>query len=222
MTIRDVFVTLRRHPIVVCVVLALTAVTAWRIDTAPPLYRSEVTVALVNQDAQGNAYSSFGANLLVVAAISEQEMNDESARDRVVAAGGAHDYRISMINRGNDERPLYDQPYLDVYYDSPSPARAAATVRATIGVLGEQLRDRQLAAGASGRALVGLHTISGDEEPIMISPGHTRSLAAVLLIGLIVMIFIARLAEHHPALDLSRRLRRTARRRITHERMAGA
>jgi hypothetical protein len=222
MTIRDLIVALRRHPVVVLVVVALTGATAWRIDTAAPVYRSEVTVALVNQDANGNSYSSFSANLLVVAHITGEQMNDGTTRDRVVAAGGARDYRVSMINRGNDEVPLYDQPYLDVYYDSPSPARATATIRATLSVLGATLRERQLTAGASGQALVGFRTVSGDEQPTLISPGPKRSLAAVLLIGLILMIFITRVADRRPTIDLTRWRRRTARRRRVHERTAGA
>lgn len=219
MTIRDLVVALRRHPVVVLVVVALTAVMAWRIQTADPLYRSEVTVALVNQDAQGNAYSSFSANLLVVATIAEREMSNDEARERVVAAGGGRDYRISRINRGNDETPLYDQPYLDVYCDSPSPAAATSTMRATLSVLGEILRERQLAAGASGRALVGFRTVSGAEQPVPISPGPKRSLAAIGLIGIILMIFISRLADRYPFLSPTRWYRRrTGPRRLLSER----
>jgi hypothetical protein len=200
MTIQDFALLLRRHPVVVLLVALLAAGAALQIVTQRPAYE---TRAVVNFLMPGSAnFENFSISLVVEGAVTTLSLDSEDGVARVRRAGGTAKYDVVLANRGNDEQPVHDQPYVTLIVNSRDPAEASRTLTALLNVLRADVRDRQLRAGARPDALITTQVVASSDRPIALISRRTRALAAIGLAVLLAMMTAARLAERLPRLRL--------------------
>jgi hypothetical protein len=205
MTIQDFALLLWRHPVVVLLVALLAAGAALQIVTERPAYE---TRAVVNFLMPGSAnFENFSISLVIEGAVTTLSLDSGDGVARVRRAGGTADYDVVLANRGNDEQPVHDQPYVTLIVNSHDPAQASRTLTALLNVLRADVRDRQLRAGARPDALITTQVVASSDRPIALISRRSRALAAIGLAGLLAMIIVARLAERFPLPRL--RLRRS-------------
>jgi hypothetical protein len=205
MTIQDFALLLWRHPVVVLLVALLAAGGALHIATERPAYE---TRAVVNFLMPGSAnFENFNISLVIDAAVTSLSLDSEDGARRVRRAGGTATYNVVLANRGNDEQPVHDQPYVTLVVRSKDPAEATRTLAVLLNVLRADVRDRQLGQGARPDALITTQVVASSDRPIALISRRTRALAAIALAGLLAMVTAARLADRHPRFRLRRLLR---------------
>jgi hypothetical protein len=203
MTIQDLALLLWRHPVVVLLVGLVAAGAALQIVTERPAYE---TRAVVNFLMPGSAnFENFNISLVVEGAVTALALDSPEGTARVRRRGGTAAYNVVLANRGNDEQPVHDQPYVTLIVNSRDPAQALHTLGVLLNVLRADLRDRQLRAGALPGALVTTQVVASSDRPMPLISRRTRALAAIGAAGLLAMMAGARLAERYPR--FRRRLR---------------
>jgi hypothetical protein len=203
MTIGDFANLLIRHPMVVLVTFLLAVGAMLRIVTEPPIYQSRAVVNFVMPGT--TAFENFNTSLVVAASVTSLRLNSEQGRERVRTEGGGAPYKVLLANRGNDEQPIYDQPYVTLLVNSTDPAMTGRTLNALLKVLEVDLNERQREAGARPDAVITAKVVESSDKPMPLTGRRARSLAALALLGGLAMIAGALMAERHPV-----RLRRHA------------
>lgn len=204
MTVQDLALLLWRHPLAVLLVVLATAGAALHTVTARPVYE---TRAVVNFLMPGSAnFENFNVSLVVAGTITSLNLDSPRGAEQVRAQGGTADYQVALANRGNDEQPVHDQPYVTLIVSSHSPAEATHTLTVLLDVLRSGLRDRQLAQGARPESLITTRVVASSDRPIALLSRRSRALAAIALAGLLGTVVAALIAERYPRLRL-RRLR---------------
>lgn len=196
MTIGDFANLLFRHPVVVLVTFLLAVGGMLRIVTEPTIYQSRAVVNFVMPGT--TAFENFNISLVVAASVTSLRLNSEQGRERVRAAGGSAPYKVVLANRGNDEQPILDQPYVTVIVSSTDPAMTGHTLNALLKVLHADLNERQREAGARPDAVISAKVVESSDKPTPLTGRRARSLAALALLGGLAMIAGALLAERHP------------------------
>lgn len=196
MTIGDFAILLIRHPVVLLLAFILTVGGMLQIVTKPPIYQSS---AVVNFVMPGSAtFETFSVNLVVAASVSSLRLNSEQGKDRVHARGGTAPYKIMLANRGNDEQPVYDQPYVTLVVNSTDRAQTARTLTALLDVLRADLYERQTQAGARPETVIATRVVESSTTPMPLTARRPRALAAMAIFGLLIAIAGAMVAERHP------------------------
>jgi hypothetical protein len=207
MTVGDFAILLIRHPVVVLLAFLLTVGGMLRIVTEPPIYQSRAVVNFVMPGSA--AFENFNVNLVVAASVTSLRLNSSQGEERVRARGGTAPYKVVLANRGNDEQPVYDQPYVTLLVTSPDPVQVGSTLTALQEVLRADLSERQLASGARPNALISARVVESSDKPTPFTGRRARALAALAVFGALLMVAGAMVAERHP-IRLGRRWRRPA------------
>ena len=196
MTIGDFANLLIRHPIVVLLTFVLAVGAMLRIVTERPIYQSRAVVNFVMPGT--TAFENFNTSLVVAASVTSLRLNSEQGRQRVTAAGGSAPYKVVLANRGNDEQPILDQPYVTLIVSSTERAMADHTLNALLKVLHTDLNERQREAGARPDAVISAKVVESSDEPMPLTGRRMRSLAALAVLAVLTMIAGALMAERHP------------------------
>jgi hypothetical protein len=209
MTVHDLFSVLRRHPIIVMLVIVLTAGAAIRLIADHPVYESRV---VVNFSMPGDAgFGDFTFSVLVAAQITTESLNSVQGNAAVRALGGRATYEVVLANRGNEKFPVYDQPYVTLIVDSRDEAQTTTTLDDLLTVLQTQLADRQSQTGATPRDFISAKAVTGSSTPVPQLPRRSRALGAIAMAGLLALLALPLIADRH----LQRgSVRRTVRRLI--------
>lgn len=199
MTIRDYLVALRRQPVVALVGAALTLLLLVRAEIAPPDYQARAVVTLLSPQVPfpRNNYASFSPDLVIAAEVSARSLSSAAGQRRVRQAGGTAGFEVARANRGNQELPIYDQPYLTFTTNSGDSGRAKRTLLAALAVFRSDLRQRQVQEGAKPGSLIGWRITAITNRPIPQTGQPSRELLAIGLLGSIGTVFAAILAERH-------------------------
>lgn len=215
MTFRDFVVAVLRNWPVAVVVTALTLLAGVREVTAAPSYQTQSVITLLSPEAPfpRNAYASFTPSLVLMADVLSQTIETPAARSAVRRAGGHGDFQVSLANRGSEQYPIFDQPYLTLVTSSRSPAEALQTRQAVIAVLSSQLHERQAKSGANARSYITWRISEADSTAVLVTGRPSRQLVATLLLGGIAAVFLSLSADRHR--DRLRKLLRALRRRVT-------
>jgi hypothetical protein len=199
MSIRDFAEVLQRNFLVALLLIALTLFAAARVRTNPPIYQARTVVTLLAPPTSfpRNSYASFTPDLTVMAEVTTRDMSSDQGRARVRRSGGTGDYQVILANRGNQELPIHDQPYLTVMASSPDPVRARQTLQAVLDIMHADLTARQVAEGATPSSLISgkLTTITSRPEAQTGRP--TRTLAAITILGLLGIMYGTLLADRY-------------------------
>ncbi|WP_433181489.1 hypothetical protein [Actinoallomurus sp. CA-150999] len=204
MTIQDFALLLWRHPVVVLLAIFVTAGAALHLVTERPAYETRAVVNFLMPGSTG--FENFNISLVVEGAVTALSLDSQDGAARVRRQGGTAAYDVVLANRGNDEQPVHDQPYVTLIVNSRDPAQASRTLAVLIGVLRADVRDRQVAAGARPDALITTQVVASSDRPIPLVSRRTRALAAIGAAGLLAMLVAALMAERHPRLRLRRLL----------------
>jgi hypothetical protein len=206
-TIGDFAILLIRHPVVVLLAFLLAVGGMLRIVTEPAIYQSRAVVNFVMPGTTG--FENFNISLVVAASVTSLRLNSEQGQERVHAQGGTAPYKVLLANRGNDEQPIHDQPYVTLLVTSTDPAMTGRTLSVLLKVLQADLNERQLEAGARPDAVITAKVVESSDKPTPLTGRRARSLGALALLGALAMIAGALVAERHP-IRIRRRLARSA------------
>ncbi|MFC6878538.1 MULTISPECIES: hypothetical protein [Actinomadura] len=214
MTFRDFFVSVRRRPLVTLIMAALTGLVALQTLAAAPSYEARAVLTFLSpQPSSRNTFATFPPFLVLMAEVSARGLDSPAGRRAVRRAGGRAGFQVALANRGSQEVPVHDQPYVTISSASTRPAEARRTLQAVEDVLRDELRRRQVEAGARGRSVITWRVTESTRDPIAITGMPTRRLAAILLMGAIATVYAAVLADRRaPRLNARTPWPRTRRR----------
>ncbi|WP_131740488.1 hypothetical protein [Actinomadura roseirufa] len=193
MAIRDFVAALRRNLWVTMTAIVLTVLVIGRMETLPTDYeaRSVVTFLSPKSPFPRNAFASFTPSLVTMADVSARWLNSRDGRRAVVAEGGDRGFQVLLANRGNQEQPIHDQPYLTVVATARAPEQAHQTLLKVLGVLRDRLRRVQAAQGAQPGSYISWQIAAGSDRPVPVVGRPSRAALAVLLIGGIGAVYAA-------------------------------
>lgn len=194
---RDIWTAAFRRPVWALLVAGLCGLWSFLQLTAPTVYEARAVVTLLSPTTKfpRNAYASFTPGLVMLAEASALSATNPATRDLIRRAGGTGDYSVVLDNRGNEELPIHDQPYLWVSARSTDAGEAQRTLTATMGVLRTQLRERQEAAGASTASLVTWRVTGGGDGPVAMRGSRVRQLGGLGLVSVLVTAYAVVLAD---------------------------
>ncbi|MFD2082574.1 hypothetical protein SAMN05421678_11121 [Actinopolymorpha cephalotaxi] len=197
MTLRDIWTAALRRPWLALAVAALCGLWSFHQVAAPTVYETRAVVTMLSPKTKfpRNAYASFSQGLVMLAEASAQSAANPATRELIRRAGGTGEYAVVLDNRGSEELPIHDQPYLWVSARSTDAGEAQRTLAATMGVLRTQLRQRQEAAGASTASLVTWRVTGGSGGPVALHGSRIRQLAGLGLISVLVTAYAVVLAD---------------------------
>ncbi|MQY03465.1 hypothetical protein [Actinomadura macrotermitis] len=212
MTLRDFVAAVFRRPLVALVMVALTAALAFQTVARSPTYEARSVLTFLSPlKAPQNAFSNFPPYLVLMADVSARVLASPVGHRAVRRQGGTADFQVLLANRGSQEVPIHDQPYLTVVTRSTSRAAAQRTLVLVQQVLHQELRTRQLKAGADPRSLISWRITASTSQPLADTGKPSRQLAGVLLLGLLGTVYAALLADRFaPRLRLRARAARPA------------
>ncbi|MFD0688152.1 hypothetical protein [Actinomadura fibrosa] len=185
MAFRDFMVALRRNIWVTVTAAAVTLLVVVGIRTAPPTYaaRSVVTFLSPRTEYPRNTFASFTPALVTMAEVSADWLGSAAGRDAVRKAGGDPGFEVVLANRGNQEQPIHDQPYLTLSVTAGDPGTARRSLLAVLGVLRERLQRTQAEQGALPGSYITWQIDAGSDRAVPVVGRPARAFLAVLLIG---------------------------------------
>ncbi|TDD82366.1 hypothetical protein [Actinomadura rubrisoli] len=197
MAVRDFLMALRRNIWVTLVAVVLTAVVVVRVETAAPSYeaRSVVTFLSPQSPFPRNSFASFTPALVTMAEVSARWLDSPAGRDAVRAEGGDTGFQVVLANRGNQEQPIHDQPYLTLLVKADDPVRAHQSLLKVLGVLRDRLRREQSVQGAQPGSYISWQIAAGSDRAVPVIGRPSRAVLAVLLIGGIGALYAAVTAD---------------------------
>lgn len=197
--LRDFAAVVRRNLSVTLALLTVTLLVAVRVMTMSPIYQARTVVTFLAPPTSlpRNSYASFTPDLTVMAEVATRDMSGQRSRDAVRRAGGTADYQVVLANRGNEELPIHDQPYLTVLTSSRNPAVAQRTLQAVLRVLHANLSARQVREGATASSLISWQLTAVTDQPVVQSGQPTRTLAAIGIVGVLVSLYGTLLADRY-------------------------
>jgi hypothetical protein len=213
---RDFVIALRRNWGVALVVAAITLVLVAHDVTTKPTYQTRAVITLLSPEAPfpRNAYASFTPGLVVMSDVLAKSMTTAAARRTVVRDGGRGEFQVVLFNRGSEQYPIFDEPYLTVTTNAPSPAEAMATQRAVLAALDKELQQRQAKGGARPGSYISWRVTADTASAIMITGQPSRQLLATMILGFVVAVYASLLSDRHGH-RLRSALRGLRRRRLT-------
>jgi hypothetical protein len=194
MSLLDIASLMRRHVVAVMVLLVITLGAGLGLEHAQPMYNETSTVGF---KPQSNPFVK-AASLLVTSNLVARSMMSPQSTQLVQRAGGNASYRVSMVNLYNLEYPNYSDPYVTVSVTAGNPVDVKNTFTAVMQVMADELNSWQ--AGQSIRSInqIGLYVLSGTKGVVPLSGYPTRMLAALLVLAIIAIFFVAKLLDNHP------------------------
>ncbi|MEU5878056.1 hypothetical protein [Spirillospora sp. NPDC047279] len=201
MAVRDFVTALRRHLMVTLTVAVLTVSVAALVKLAPPSYEARSVVTFLSPQAPfpRNSYASFTPALVTTAEVLTRGVNSAAGRSEILRAGGTTAFQVVLANRGNQELPIHDQPYLTVTVTGKDAARVRRTHLAVLEVLRDRLRREQVAQGARPGSFISWRVTAGSDRAVPVSGRPSRALLAILLLGGIGAVYAAVTADRRRA-----------------------
>jgi hypothetical protein len=188
------------------VLLPLLLITAWYGHQAyaavKPVYYSQAVIGLappntrVESAAPGQPLprngllDTGGATLL--ANMSALGLREPAVVDRVVAAGGLHDYSAKLFPVPATAPPI---PLVLIEVLAPDPAAATKTLELVSNEMTASLETVQRQAGVPADMMVGSFVVTPPSVPIAAMPTRTRSTASIFVAGLGLSVLVTVLVD---------------------------
>jgi capsular polysaccharide biosynthesis protein len=215
MDLLNIFSTLRRHKIILLLVLLATAGgCAYVVLGIPPQYETQAQYVLVQPPAgpteqeiqaspalgklnSNNPYLRL-PNPSIVVDVLAQRVSADNARQALIDQGADRNYVISSTNA------IGSGLVIQITGTGTSAAAASTTLQLVTERMKTELRSMQTVNGADDRYLFQALPVSPPSPPLRKVTGTMRSLIAVAAAGLILLFAAISIAEALP----SRRLRK--------------
>ncbi|MEO3807826.1 hypothetical protein ABGB17_02350 [Sphaerisporangium sp. B11E5] len=151
---------MRRRVVARCCCLALiflvAACAVYWVRYRSPLYQTSVTVAFVTKTSkfQGEVYGHFTDNHIYMALATERYFDNPGTLLRLRKLGGTAKFDYKVAHWGNQELPVYGQPYASLQALSDDPQESKHTLDLALRLLTQKLNNLQTSAGADGRVMI--------------------------------------------------------------------
>ncbi|MET8139612.1 hypothetical protein ABZU32_04800 [Sphaerisporangium sp. NPDC005288] len=182
---------MRRRVVARCCCLALIFLVAacavmW-VRYRSPLYQSSVTVAFITKTShfQGEVYDHFTDNHIYMALATARFFDNPSTKERLRAMGGTAAFHYEVAHWGNEELPVYGQPYASLQALSDDPKQSIDTLNLALKLLTQKLQRLQTSAGASGKVMIKWQPIGDIMGPERQSLQRSRAMAGIVLLTLL-------------------------------------
>ena len=196
--------------------MLLTSLFAYDSYTsAKPVYYQQAVIGLAPQNVRAgygpgpnpvNGVLEIGGPSLL-ANMATFGFQDPAVGEKVVAAGGVWNYKVSMFPGPGNAPPL---PMLLIETTQPNGDTTAKTIDSRLAQSDEVLKNVQRKAGVPESELVGALVLSRPGKPVGGMPSRVRSTASIFIGGLGVSILLSVVAD---VLLSRRRARRDGLRR---------
>jgi hypothetical protein len=211
----------RRHVVIALVGLGLTLMAAIAVYAWPGVYQTRVDVLLLPPSTYAgiNPYTYGSARLIatagVVARVSDPSSSaaDASLSESVTLAGQGvtQGFTVRLPNSGSQWVPLFDRPLLDVQAVGRSEQDVRRSEATALSRIRGTLAQLQTQEGVPPNQWIKLDVTPTD--PVVVSGGghRSRSLAAILLLGLALTGTAVTMAKDRPRDDTAPARRVAAR-----------
>ncbi|MEU9887118.1 hypothetical protein [Sphaerisporangium sp. NPDC051011] len=142
-------------------VFLLAGFAVWWVRYKSPLYQSVVTVAFITKTNHfaGEVYDHFTDNHIFMALATARYFDNPGTQERLRAMGGTADFSYKVAHWGNEELPVYGQPYATLQSLSDDPKESIDTLNLALKLLTQKVEKLQTSSGASGRVMIKWETI---------------------------------------------------------------
>ncbi|WP_344934829.1 hypothetical protein [Sphaerisporangium flaviroseum] len=132
---------------------------------------------------KGEVYDHFTDNHIYMALATARFFDNPSTKERLRAMGGTAAFHYEVAHWGNEELPVYGQPYATMQALSDNPKESIDTVNLALQVLTQKLHRLQTSAGASGRVMIKMEPIGSVMGPDRQGLQKGRATVGVALIA---------------------------------------
>ncbi len=166
--------------------LVAASAVAW-VRYRSPLYQSSLTIAFITKTNhfQGEVYDHFTDNHIYMALATARFFDNPSTQERLRAMGGTAAFHYKVAHWGNEELPVYGQPYATLQTLSDDPKESIDTLNLALQLLTQKLQRLQTSAGASGRVMIKWEPIGSIIGPDRQSLQRGRATAGIALITIL-------------------------------------
>jgi hypothetical protein len=198
-SLQEIAALVRRHVLVVGVILAIAAGVAYTFKHTPVQYQESGTIVLKPplSAADPNPYSSFGGSLTEAAGTIALLMMSPQSQAQVVAAGGTATYDVALVNTGNLSSPIFGFPDVTVTATSEYPAAAHLTFVVVTRLFAQELAARQARAGATLASHIQPQLVG--DTGVAATPGSSkRVFGGLLVLTAVAALSAASFLDRHP------------------------
>ncbi|MEU8266276.1 hypothetical protein AB0B89_03850 [Sphaerisporangium sp. NPDC049002] len=155
-----------------------------------PLYQSSVTVAFITKTNhfQGEVYDHFTDNHIYMALATARFFDNPSTQERLRSMGGTASFHYAVAHWGNEELPVYGQPYASMQALSDNPKESIDTLNLALQLLTQKLQRLQTSAGATGRVMIKYEPIGGIIGPERQGLQKSRATVGIGLITVLMSV----------------------------------
>ncbi|GGK79523.1 hypothetical protein Sme01_21670 [Sphaerisporangium melleum] len=152
-----------------------------------------MTVAFVTKTNhfQGEVYDHFTDNHIYMALATARYFDNPGTKQRLRAMGGTALFQFQVAHWGNEELPVYGQPYANLQALSDDPDEAKVTLDLALKLLDKKLENLQTSAGANGRVMIKWEPLGDVIGPVRQSLQRGRSMAGIALMVLLASVAVA-------------------------------
>ncbi|GAA5081970.1 hypothetical protein GCM10023259_090760 [Thermocatellispora tengchongensis] len=158
-----------------------------------PWYESRVTIAFVTTTTgfHGQLYDHFSDNQVFTAIAAGRLFDNPRTRAEIRALGGHARLTFDVAHWGNEEVPVYDQPYATVRSVSQDPVESRRTLDIALKLLTDRLKGWQTSSGANGKLMITWQPIDTIVGPVPQSLQINRASAGLMAIGGLLALWAA-------------------------------
>ncbi|MEV7966784.1 hypothetical protein AB0O34_12490 [Sphaerisporangium sp. NPDC088356] len=187
---------MRRRVVVRCCCLALIFLVAacavlW-VRYRSPLYQSTVTVAFITKtnQSQGEVYDHFTDNHIYMTLATARFFENPNTLERLRSMGGTADFHYEVAHWGNEEVPVYGQPYATMQTLSRDPKASIDTLNLALRLLTQKVQRLQTSSGATGRVMIKWEPIDSIRGPELQSLQRGRATVGIALLTTLAMVSV--------------------------------
>lgn len=206
MDLLALFSSLRRHKLIVLIILLLTvAGDIFIVFGIPAVYESHAQYVLISPpplptDSEiqrdpklarlntNNPYLRLPNPSVVVAVLAER-VGGDNVREQLKAQGADPNYNIAATNA------IGSGVVILITGTGPSPKEASKTLTMVADRMNSELHDMQTVEGADDRFLFRALSVNPPSDPILKATGPLRSVIAVTAAGLVLMFALISIAD---------------------------
>ncbi|MFC4588908.1 hypothetical protein [Sphaerisporangium corydalis] len=139
---------------------------------------------------QGEVYDHFTDNHIYMALATARFFDNPGTQDRLRAMGGTAAFHYEVAHWGNEELPVYGQPYANLQALSADAKESIDTLNLALQLLTQKLQRLQTSAGASGRVMIKYEPIGGIIGPERQGLQKGRATAGIGLIAVLASVIV--------------------------------
>jgi hypothetical protein len=198
-TVPEIVALMRRHMIVLMIIVVATAGLAFEIKHAPVTYEESATLAFTSRktSAKPNPYAALNNALIDAAGILTTLAMSAQNQEQIKAAGGTALFNITLANGYNLQFPDFNEPYATLSATSTSVAAVDRTFTLVVQLLHGELKARQNQVKVPGADRIEIHVLAAT-GPVPQLGSFKRVLAGLFALMLVIIFSVATFLSRHP------------------------